>query len=111
MIHIIRSKASKEQIENMLEELDPLIKLAVDIRRKTLAGGGQMHADCEGVLIEDGSNQEDIWVANWIPITQTIEFEALINIRPNQHNFSMTIDDPTIRQQIENIARQLLEGD
>lgn len=94
----------------MLEELDPVIKLAVDIRHKLLAGGGQMHADCEAALIENGSNQEDIWGANWVPTTQTIEFEALINIRPNQQNLSMTIQDPTIKQQIKNIVRQLLGG-
>ena len=40
----------------MLEELDPIIKLAVDIRCNILAGGGQMHADCEAALIEDGSH-------------------------------------------------------
>lgn len=94
----------------MLEELDPIIKLAVDVRRNILAGGGQMHADCEAPLIEDGSQQEDIWGANWIPATQTIEYEALINIRPNRNNNSMTIQDPNIRQQVEDITRQLLEG-
>lgn len=94
----------------MLEELDPIIKLAVDIRRNILAGGGQMHADCEAALIEDGSHQEDIWGANWIPATQTIEYEALINIRPNQKNYFMTIQDPGIKQQVENTVRQLLEG-
>ncbi len=111
MIHIIRNKATKEQIEEMLEELDPFIKLAIDIRRKLLAGGGQMHADCEAALIEDGSNQEDIWGANWIPFTQIVEFEALINIRPNQQNFSMIIQSPAIKQQVENISRQLLENE
>jgi len=110
LIHIIRTNASKKQVKEMLEELDPFIKLAVDIRRKLIAGGGQMHADCEAALIEDGSNQEDIWGVNWIPTTQTIEFEALINIRPNQQNFSMTIQNPTIKQQVETIARQLLGG-
>lgn len=94
----------------MLEELDPIIKLAVDIRCNILAGGGQMHADCEAALIEDGSHQEDIWGANWIPATQTIEYEALINIRPNQNNYSMTIQDSGIKQQIENTVRQLLES-
>lgn len=108
LIHIIRTKASKEQVEEMLEELDPFIKIAVDIHRKLIAGGGQMHADCEAVLIEDGSNPEDIWGANWIATTQTIEFEALINIRPNQQNFSMTIKNPAIQQQVETTARQLL---
>ena len=110
MIHIIRNKATQEQIDQMLEELDPIIKLAVDTGRGILAGGGQMHADCEAVLIEDGSRQEDIWGANWIPLTQTIEFEALINIRPKQQNMSMAIQDPVIKSKVENISRKLLEG-
>lgn len=94
----------------MLEELDPIIKLAVDVRRKILAGGGLMHVDCEAVLIENGSQQEDIWGANWIPTTKTVEFEALINIRPKKENFSMTIQDAAIRKQVEDVVRQLLEG-
>ncbi len=110
MIHIIRTKATPAQLAEMVEELNPIIKLAVDVRRKILAGGGLMHADCEAVLIEDGSLQEDIWGANWIPSTQTLEFEALINIRPREHNFSMTIQDPAIREQVKQIVRQLLEG-
>ena len=109
MIHIIRQKAMQEQIDEMLEELDPIIKLAVDIQRDILTGGGEMHADCESVLIKDGSHQEDIWGANWIPSKQTIEFEALINIRPKQQNISMEIQNPTIKQQVETIVRKLLE--
>ena len=92
----------------MLEELEPIIKLAVDTHKQVLAGGGQMHADCEAVLIEDGSDQKDIWGANWIPATQTVEFEALINIRPHQQNYSMTIQDAAIKQQVEDITRHLL---
>lgn len=110
MIHIIRQKATRQQIDEMLEELDPLIKLAVDIERQILAGGGEMHADCESVLLENGSRQKDIWGANWIPATRTIEFEALINIRPKQQNRSMTIQDPVIKQQVEMIIKKLLEG-
>ena len=72
MILIIRQKATRQQIDEMLEELDPLIKLAVDIKHEILAGGGEMHADCEGVLLEDGSSQQDIWGANWIPATKTL---------------------------------------
>ncbi len=108
MIHIIRTTASREQVEEMLEELDPIIKLAVDTGLRILSGGGQMHADCEAILIENGSNQTDIWGENWIPNTQTVEFEALINIRPNQQNLSMTIQDQAIKQQVENITKQLL---
>jgi len=110
LIHIIRKKTTKTQVEEMLVELDPIIKLAVDIQGNILSGGGQMHADCEGVLIQDGSRQEDIWGANWIPSTQIVEFEALINIRPKQQNLSMRIQDSTIKKKVEYIVRQLLEG-
>ena len=109
LIHIIRVKATADQLEQMLEELNPIIKLAVDIRRGILAGGGQMHADCEAVLLEDGSIQEDIWGANWIPSSQAIEFEALINIRPRQQNRSMVIQDKAISSKVEKVARKLLE--
>jgi hypothetical protein len=109
MIHLISQKATRQQIDEMLEELAPVIKLAVDMHRQILAGGGEMHADCESVLIKDGSRQEDIWGANWIPAKQTIEFEALINIRPQRQNFAMTIQDPAIKQRVEAIVRKLLE--
>ena len=109
MIHIIRQKATQQQIAEMLQEYSAIIKLAVDIQRNILAGGGRMHADCESKLLANGSREEDIWGANWIPATQTVEFEALINIRPKQKNISMMIQDPTIKQQIETITRQLLE--
>ncbi len=60
MIHIIRSRATAQQIAEMLEALDGYIKLAVDVERGILAGGGAMHADCESALLDDGSEQEDI---------------------------------------------------
>ena len=109
MIHIIRDKATAYQLEQMLEELNPIIKLAVDIRRGILAGGGPMHADCEAILLEEGSLQEDVWGANWIPSTGTVEFEALINIRPRQQNRSMIIQDPAISAKVEKVTRRLLE--
>ncbi len=109
MIHIIRNRVTANQLKQMLEELNPMIKLAVDIRREILAGGGQMHADCEAVLLEEGSIQEDIWGANWIPSSRSIEFEALINIRPRQQNRSMIIQDQVISGRVEKVTRRLLE--
>ena len=61
LIHIIRSQATRDRIEEMLQALGNYIKLAVDIRRGVLAGGGTLHADCETVLLEDGSQQADVW--------------------------------------------------
>jgi len=92
----------------MLEPLGEYVKLAVDIERGVLAGGGVMHADCEAALLEDGSEQEDIWGADWNPIMQEVTFEALINIRPRQNNRSIDIQDPATRERVADIARRLL---
>lgn len=59
-------------MQEMLQALGSYIKLAVDVRRRMLAGGGTLHADCEAVLLEDGSQQMDVWGADWIPKTQEV---------------------------------------
>jgi hypothetical protein len=108
-IHIIRQRATEKEIREMLEELETYIKLAVDVERSILAGGGEYHADSEEVLLEDGSRQEDLWGADWYPESKTLEFVALINIRPRQGNRGMEIEDPKLRTKIETIVRRLLE--
>ena len=92
----------------MLQTLGTYIKLAVDIQRGTLAGGGAMHADCESALLDDGSQQENVWGADWNRAAQQVTFESLINIRPRQNNPSMEILDAVIRGRVTEITQQLL---
>jgi hypothetical protein len=110
MIHLLRTRATRQQLDEMLEALGLYVKLAVDVRRGILSGGGTLHADCEAVLLDHGSRQDDIWGADWIPSTQEVRYEAFINIRPRQNNPAMTILDPLIRDRIAEIARRLLGG-
>ncbi len=88
MIHIIRDRATKEQLQEMMEML----------------------ADCEAVLLDDGCQQEFIWGADWNPTSQEITFESLINIRPRQNNRSLELQDPELRAKVEQITRKLLGG-
>ncbi len=108
MIHIMRSRATEQQVTEMLDSLETYIKLAVDIRRGILAGGGVMHADCEAVLLEDGSQQEDVWGADWDPASRQVTFQALINIRPRQDNPSMDILADATRKAVAEVVRRLL---
>jgi len=110
MIHILREPANSAQIIEMLQEYEKMIKIVVDIRLRILSGGGDMHSDCETVLLNNGSEQDDLWGANWYPAEKRIEFESLINIRPRQGNRNILIQDETIRQQVESITRKLLGG-
>lgn len=108
MIHLLRLKATADQLAEMLGTLDVYIKLAVDIEQSIAAGGGALHADCEAVLLEAGSQQVNIWGADWIPSSQEIRCEALINIRPSQGNRSMTIQDPSVRARVKKVVESLL---
>jgi Protein of unknown function (DUF5674) len=108
MIQIIRNRATPEQMQQMLEVLGIYIKLAVDIQRGILAGGGEFHADCEQILLEDGSEPVHVWGADWYPLKQSVGYESLINIRPRVGNRSMEIQDPAIRAQINRIVQNLL---
>ncbi|MGD1850621.1 MAG: DUF5674 family protein [Cyanophyceae cyanobacterium] len=110
MIVIIRGRATSEQVTQRLKTLGIYIKMAVDVEREVLAGGGELHADCELGLLEDGSSQSNVWGADWYPTNQTVCFESIINIRPNANNRSMQIQDAVLRQRVEKIVRAYLEG-
>jgi hypothetical protein len=84
-----------------------MIKIVVDIEADILAGGSGMHFECEQILLEEGSIQENLWGANWFPAEETIEFESLINIRPRQ-NRNMIIQDANICREVERVTRKYL---
>lgn len=108
MIQIIRSRAEPKQMRQMLEALGIYIKLAVDVKRRILAGGGELHADCELVLLDDGSEQANVWGADWYPLKQAVGYESIINIRPSANNQSMDIQDSVLRAEISQIIQSLL---
>ena len=54
IIHILQEPATPSQINEMLQANRFYIKTAVDIRHQILAGGGEMHSDCETILLENG---------------------------------------------------------
>ena len=68
------------------------IKAVVDINRGLLAVDSPMHYDCEQLLLENGSRQEDLWGINLYldedNIDDIVEFDSMINIRPAQGNRS-----------------------
>ncbi len=110
MVFTLKEKATKAQLDEMLKEYETMIKIVVDIRQQILSGGGEMHADCEAELLENGSEQDDLWGANWYPAEQRIEFESLINIRPRLGNRSILIQDENLRKQVEEVTQKILGG-
>lgn len=70
-----------------------------------------MHADEERLLIENGSDQGNLWGINIYPNKKRdkmIEFDSIINIRPSQQNFSRFVEDEKIRRKIIEIVSYLI---
>jgi hypothetical protein len=94
---------------------EDMVKYVVDVERGAIALGGEMHADAEQLLLEDGSRQADLWGANYYPgrgREGCIEYTSLINIRPAAGTRSMEIQDPGLRERVRAVTLRLVgEGE
>jgi len=88
-----------------------MMKIVVDIRQQILAIDGDMHADLEKLLLDNGAQQKDLWGVNVYPLKDKcdqLEFTSFINIRPSQGNRSMEVQDSGIKELIRLIVDNLL---
>ena len=86
-----------------------LVKAVVDVERKLMAVDAELHSDLEGMLLEDGSKQKDIWGINLHPDKQGdefVEFDSIINMRPSQKNRSRGVEDEETRGQIVEVVKR-----
>lgn len=113
-IEIIRQPIKKEQVVELARELyGEMAKGVVDLDRKVIALGGEMHADAEAMLLEDGSKQEHLWGFNVYPAKpreEWLEYTSLINIRPAAGNRTMVIGEEKVRTAVAGIVNHLIGG-
>lgn len=101
----IKDKVSKKDIEKASEEYGDFIKVDIDIRTKMMTIGGEWHSDGEKVLLENGSQQENIWGGGVDLESGVITYTSMINIRP-ENNPSQSILDVKVREEFERILKQ-----
>ncbi len=73
---------------------------------------GLMHADIESFLLEQGSDQNNLWGINIHPTVEGddwIEFDSLINMRPSWGNRSRGVDDLATQKKIITLVTRLVE--
>ncbi len=109
---IVDGPISLAELKRMAAEgFGDLVKAVVDIDRGVMAVDGELHADEEALLLENGSRQADLWGINIYPelaMPERVEFDSMINIRPSQGNRSRGVDDPAIRAKIIEIVERLM---
>ena len=115
-IAIAKSHLPEAELKRLVGRFfEDMVKYVVDVRRGVAAVGGEMQADAEQVLLDDGSRQADLWGANYYPgrgRDECVEYTALINIRPAHGNRSMEIQDPSVRERVRELTWALIgEGE
>jgi len=110
---IIKNSISLSELSKMAKNMfDNLVKAVVDVEKEIMAVDAPMHSDEEAELIKNGSKQENLWGINLYPAQKDddfIEFDSMINIRPNQNNRSRGIDNPKTKKQIVKIVNKLVK--
>jgi hypothetical protein len=106
-------KISVAELGQMAEKMfGALVKADVDVSKEIVVVDGELHADIEAYMLENGSAQNDLWGINLHPdkygTDDFIEFDSMINIRPRQGNRSRYVEDEKIRQQIVEIIYKVV---
>jgi Protein of unknown function (DUF5674) len=112
-IELIDAPLAPGRLKQMAEKgFGDMVKGVVDVEKRIIALGGELHADEEAFLLENGSLQRNLWGVNLYPGmdgADFLEFDSMINIRPSQNNRSRGVEDPEVRRTIERIVADLLK--
>jgi len=112
-MRIVKDKIYLKDLEKLAKEMfGNLVKAVVDVDKKIMAIGGELHSDEEAFLLKKGSRQKNLWGINIYPEAakkNRIEFDSLINLRPSQKNRSRGVDNPKIKNEITNIVNDLIK--
>ena len=111
---IIKDKIKLEKLKEMAKKtFGDLVKAVVDVEQGIMAVDAELHTDEEALLLENGSEQKNLWGINLYPENfgqkSFIEFDSMINIRPWQDNRSRGVEDEEIQKKIIAVANKLVE--
>lgn len=112
-LHIIENPITRAELKKIASErYGDLVKGAVDIEKGVMVLGGELHIDEALKLVEKfQSRGKDIWGINLYPEKNgddMIEFDSMINLKPDLGNRSRGVDSPEIKEKIKNIISKLI---
>ncbi len=112
LIRILNTPVTLEELRRLAaDQFGDFVKAVVDVGRGVMAIGGELHADEEATLLDEGARQADLWGINLYPdrpVEEMVEFDSMVNVRPSQSNRSRGVEDPTVRRQIQVIVERLV---
>ena len=111
---IIKNKISREELKKLShEQYGDILKAVVDVDKKIMGAGGELHVDIQSLLIEkENSRGNNTWGINLYldkAGDDFIEFDSMVNLKPNLGNKIRGIEDENIKKKIREIVNQLVE--
>lgn len=110
MIITKNSPFTQDEIVKLGEIFDSYIKTVIDLEKKICSAGCDRHYESEKILIDQGSNQTDIWGGGIDIKTLIIDCNSFINIRPKQGNTSNEILNEKLRRKYEALTKFFFEN-
>jgi len=109
-MHILDKPITKQALQELAKNsFGDMVKAVVDVKQQRMAIDAELHSDLEAFLLENKSQQNDVWGINLYPALEgeaLVEFDSMINMRPSQGNPSRGVDDSTLRDQIQKIVKK-----
>lgn len=112
-VELVTEPITIERLRELAESVfGEFVKAVVDVERGVMAVGGELHADEEAALLDDGSAQADLWGINLYPDAwpgeDWLEFDSMINVRPRQSNQTRGVEDAGRRRAIRAVVDRLV---
>ena len=105
---IIAEKVTLNELNQMAAHMfGNMVKAVIDVDKELIALDAELHSDLEALLIENGSQQKNLWGINLYPEMtgdDFVEFDSMINMRPSQGNKSRGVDSGEMRDKIMKIV-------
>ncbi len=106
---ILDKKATSEELKQVSEHFHGFVKVVVDIEKGILCAGADRHVDEEQELLERGSKQSNLWGGGVDIETGEIDYNSMINLRPNQDNPSRDILSNEFRNKFDLIVVKIFK--
>jgi hypothetical protein len=109
MILTKKEPFTKDEILKLRERFDVYIKTVIDINRGICSAGSDRHFEMEKILLDQDSQQSDLWGGGLDIDTKTIDGNSFINIRPADANTSNEIQNPESRKKFETLMSSFFQ--
>lgn len=107
---ILTEPIKKEELKSMAEKIfGNLVKAVVDIEQEIVAVDAELHVDLAELLVERGSTNKNLWGVNIYPDEtgdNWLEFDSVVNLKPQFNNRTRGVNDPIIREKITNTLKK-----